>query len=314
MMMSSLRRSVVQAVSAFAVFTVAACGQPPDMELSQHELAESNFWLGTTTRLRLMGANISTGNKQSYDPGEGKRIFLGIKPDVVMIQEFNYGNNSATDIRSFIDSAFGSSFSYYREGGAQIPNGVISRYPIVDSGEWDDSSVSNRDFAWARIDIPGPVDLWAISVHLLTSGSSKRKAEASELAGYIASKVPATDYLVIGGDFNTDNRSEPAISTLSSTVVTTGGYPADRSGNSGTNASRAKPYDWVLANPKLDTYKTATVIGSSSFPNGLVADTRAYSPISEISPALSGDSGGVNMQHQGIVRDFLVPTDTPSAR
>ena len=61
-------------------------------------------------------------------------------------------------------------------------------------------------------------------------------------------------------------------------MVTTGGYPADRNGNSGTNASRAKPYDWVLRQPTLDTYKTATVIGSSSFPNGLVADTRTYSP------------------------------------
>ncbi len=314
MMMSFLRRSVVQAVSALALLTVGACGQPLDAELTTRELAESNFWLGTTTRLRLMGANISTGNKQSYDPGEGKRIFLGIKPDVVMIQEFNYGNNSATDIRSFVDAAFGPSYAYYREGGAQIPNGVISRYPIVESGEWDDSSVSNRDFAWARIDIPGPVDLWAISVHFLTSSSSKRKAEASELAGYIASKVPPTDYLVIGGDFNTDTRTEAALGALGSTVVTSGGYPADRNGNGNTNASRAKPYDWVLANPTLDGYKTATVIGSSSFPNGLVADTRAYSPISEISPALASDSGGTNMQHQGIVRDFLVPTDAPTAR
>lgn len=314
MMMSFLRRSVVQAVSALALLSVAACGQPLDEELNQRELSESNFWLGTTTRLRLMGANISTGNKQSYDPGEGKRIFLGIKPDVVMIQEFNYGNNSATDIRSFVDAAFGSSFSYYREGGAQIPNGVISRYPIVESGEWDDGQVSNRDFAWARIDIPGPVDLWAISVHLLTSGSSKRKAEASELASYIASKVPAGDYLVIGGDFNTDTRTEPALGVLAGTVVTGGGYPADRNGNSGTNASRAKPYDWVLANPALDGYKTATVIGASSFPNGLVADTRSYSPIAEISPALSSDSAGSNMQHQAIVRDFLVPTDVPAAR
>jgi len=36
---------------------------------------------------------------------------------------------------------------------------------IVEAGEWDDPRVGNRDFAWARIDIPGPVDLWAVSVH-----------------------------------------------------------------------------------------------------------------------------------------------------
>ena len=70
----------------------------------------------------------------------------------------------------------------YVRGTGQIPNAVVSRYPILDGGHWADPKANNRDFAWARIDIPGPVDLWAISVHLLTSGSSKRKAEASELA------------------------------------------------------------------------------------------------------------------------------------
>ncbi len=275
---------------------------------------QPEFWLGTTQRLRLMGANISSGNKQSYDPGEGARIFQGIKPDVVMIQEFNYRSNSSADIRSFVDSTFGPSFAYYREGGAQIPNGVISRYPIVESGEWDDSQVSNRDFAWARIDIPGPVDLWAISVHFLTSSSSKRKAEASELAGYIASKIPAGDYVVIGGDFNTDNRSEAALGALSGTVDTSGPYPADASGNGNTNASRGKPYDWVLVDSDLGAYRTATVVGGSSFANGLVVDTRRYSPISEIAPAATSDSGATNMQHMAVVRDFLVPTDSPTGR
>lgn len=319
---SFLRRSVVRFVSACASLTlvasVAACGQPEE-ESSQAALLrqgafEPEFWLGTTQRLRLMAANISSGNKQSYDPGEGIRIFQGIKPDVVMIQEFNYRSNSSSDIRGFVDSTFGSSFAYYREGGAQIPNGVISRYPIVESGEWDDGQVSNRDFAWARIDLPGSIDLWAVSVHFLTSSSSKRKAEASELVGYIASKVPAGDYVVIGGDFNTDNRSEAALGALSGTVVTSGPYPADATGNGNTNASRAKPYDWVLVDDDLNAHKTATVVGSSTFDSGLVVDTRRYSPLAEISPAALGDSGATNMQHMAVVRDFLIPTDAPIAR
>lgn len=315
---SFLRRSVVPFVSACALFSIAACGQPEveagdQAQLRQGEL-QPEFWLGTTQRVRLMAANISSGNKQSYDPGEGIRIFQGIKPDVVMIQEFNYRTNSSADIRGFVDSTFGASFAYYREGGAQIPNGVISRYPILDSGEWDDGQVSNRDFAWARIDIPGPVDLWAISVHLLTSGSGKRKAEASELASYIAAKIPAGDYVAIGGDFNTDTRTEAALGTLSSTVVTSNPPPADATGNSNTNASRGKPYDWVLADPDLDAYKTATIIGSSTFANGLVVDTRRYSPISEIAPAVASDSASTNMQHMAIVRDFLIPTDAPTVR
>ncbi|HTN88236.1 MAG TPA: endonuclease/exonuclease/phosphatase family protein, partial [Sorangium sp.] len=247
--------------------------------------------------------------RQSYDPGHGQRIMQGLEPDIVLIQEFNYGDNRAAQIRDFVDETFGATFSYYREDGAQIPNGIVSRYPILESGEWDDSSVSNRDFAWARIDIPGPIDLWAVSVHLLTAGSGVRRTEAQQLVAAIQDTFPEGDYLVIGGDFNTDNRSEPCISTLSEVVVTSSPYPADRNGNTGTNASRGKPYDWVLVDDDLDPLETAVVIGGSTFPSGLVADTRVYSPIGELSPALATDSGADSMQHMGVVRDFLLPAD-----
>ena len=170
--------------------SLSACGagteaeippETPRAEVQPGTEEGSSDSLLLTARVRLMAANISSGNYQSYDPGHGTRIFQGTKPDVVMIQEFNYGDNSATAIRSFVNTAFGSSFYYYREAGAQIPNGVISRWPIVASGEWDDTQVSNRDFAWARIDIPGPKDLWVVSVHLLTTSSSVRNTEANNL-------------------------------------------------------------------------------------------------------------------------------------
>ncbi|MFL5352808.1 lamin tail domain-containing protein [Archangium sp.] len=260
--------------------------------------------------LRLMAANITSGNLQSYDPGEGIRIFKGIKPDVVMLQEFNYGDNSATAIRGFVDSTFGTSFSYYREGGAQIPNGIISRYPIIASGEWDDTQVTNRDFSWARIDVPGPKDLWVVSVHLLTSDAATRNTEATNLVNLIKANIPTGDYLAIGGDFNTSSRTESCLTTFSQVVSTASPYPADRNGNTNTNASRASPYDHVLVDSDLRAYQVATVIGSSSFSAGLVADTRVYSPISEISPALSTDSGATNMQHMAIVKDFSIPGDT----
>lgn len=290
---------------------LAACG--PDLALTEPEadLMSSNALAPGDVRLRLMGANISSGNYQSYSPGEGIRIFQGTHPDIVMIQEFNYGSNTTAEIRSFVDTAFGTSFQYYREGGAQIPNGVISRYPILASGEWYDSRVSNRDFAWARIDIPGPVDLWAISVHLLTTSTTERNLEAQLLVGYIQQNIPAGDYIAIGGDYNTGSRSESAISTLAQKVVTSSPYPADRNGNTNTNASRAKPYDWVLVSGGLDSKETPVVIGASTFTYGLVADTRVYSPISEISPALSTDSGAVNMQHMGVIRDFAIPSGDP---
>jgi hypothetical protein len=118
------------------------------------------------------------------------------------------------------------------------------------------------------------------------------------------------DYLVIGGDFNTSSRSEAAFSTFSQVVTTAAPYPADRNGNTNTNASRGSPYDHVLVDSDLRQYQVATVIGGSTFSAGLVADTRVYSPISEISPALSGDSGASNMQHMAVIKDFLIPGDT----
>ena len=262
-------------------------------------------------RLRVMTGNLSSGNYQSYDPGHGSRIFQGALPDIVMIQEFNYGSNGAADLRSFVDTAFGTSFSYYREAGAQLPNGIISRYPILASGEWNDASVSNRDFAWARIDIPGPVDLWAVSVHLLTSSSSSRTTEAKSLVSYINAAVPAGDYLIIGGDLNTGSRSEACVTTLAQVAVTAGPWPADKNGNTNTNASRGSPYDWLLADADLNARKTPVVIGSKTYTNGLVVDTRVYTPLAEISPALVGDSGAANMQHMGVIRDFWIPNGMP---
>ncbi|WP_304504099.1 lamin tail domain-containing protein [Corallococcus sp. EGB] len=293
---------------------LSACGGPveADSEATAPEFVAREDSLANV-RLRLMAANLSSGTGQDYDPGHGIRIFQGTAPDVVMIQEFNYKTDSAADIRSFVDTAFGTGFSYYRESGAQIPNGIISRYPIIASGEWDDTQVSNRDFAWARIDIPGPKDLWAISVHLLTTSSSIRNTEASNLVKFINANVPAGDYLVIGGDFNTGSRTEAAFSTLSSVVSTASPYPADKNGNTNTNAGRNSPYDHVLVDSDLRPYQTSVVMGSSTFAPGLVVDTRVYSPLSDISPALSGDSGASGMQHMGVIKDFLIPGDAPAS-
>ncbi len=265
--------------------------------------------------IRIMAANITSGNNQSYDPGEGIRVFQGLDPDIVLIQEFNYSDNSPANFRSFVDTAFGPEFSYFREGGSeQIPNGVISRYPIIQSGEWIDDEVSNRDFAWARIDIPGDKDLWAVSVHLLTSNASDRNAQATALVGFIQANIPATDYLVVGGDFNTNSFTESALGTLSN-VVNTSGRPDDQEGVTGTNRSRSNPYDQVLPDPDLNALEIGVVISGHgfSYPDGLVFDSRVFTPLSAVSPVLSGDSSATNMQHMAVIRDFLIPTGTGPA-
>lgn len=262
------------------------------------------------TRLRVMAANLTSGTGQSYDPGHGIRIFQGLKPDVVLIQEFNYKMDTEEDLRAMVDTAFGPSFSYYRQPTGSIPNGVISRYPILGAGVWDDPLAADRDLVWARLDVPGPRDLWAISVHFLTSSATNREREARTLADLIVAQVPAMDLLVIGGDFNTESRSESCITTLERVVVAdplAAPYPVDQMGNGNTNLGRAKPYDWVLADADLNPLRTAVVVGGSTYPSGLVFDSRVYTPLTEAAPVQAGDSGAKGMQHMAVVRDFFLP-------
>jgi endonuclease/exonuclease/phosphatase family metal-dependent hydrolase len=192
----------------------------------------------------------------------------------VLLQEFHYGNKTDADARKWVDLAFGE-FYFYREPRA-LPNGVISRYPIVASGTWTDSSVSNRGFAWARIDVPGTRDLWAVSLHFLTSNASARNTEAQELVAFINANVPAGDYLALGGDLNTGSRTEACINTLAGVVYTVGPFPADQANNTNTNASRATPLDWVLADNDLRARQVPLQLGANAFTNGLVFDTRVY--------------------------------------
>jgi hypothetical protein len=113
--------------------------------------------------IRVMAANLTSGNLQSYDPGEGNRIFRGLHPDIALIQETNVGispnKNTTSTYRAWVTANFGSSFSYFVEPSGNIPNGVVSRYPILASGEWDDSTMTDRDYVWAKIDIPGDKNL-----------------------------------------------------------------------------------------------------------------------------------------------------------
>jgi endonuclease/exonuclease/phosphatase family metal-dependent hydrolase len=254
--------------------------------------------------VRIMAANISSGTNSNYDAGEGIRIFKGLHPDVVLIQEFNYKTNSSADIEAFVAETFGPDFAYYREDGLKIPNGVISRYPILTSGRWTDPRVADRGFAYAKIDIPGPHDLWAVSVHLLTSSSTARAPEATALVAELDNVVGADDYVVIGGDFNTKVRDEPCITTLGKVVDVTAGLPVDQQDNDFTNEPRTAPYDWVLASASLGAFQVPTVIGSKAFPHGLVFDSRVYTPLSDIAPVMLSDSSAEGMQHMPVVKDF----------
>lgn len=257
--------------------------------------------------LRVMAANISSGPSLVYGPAEGVRIFQGLHPDVVLIQELVVGGNSTAEVDSFVTTTFGAGFTYYREPAVQIPNGIISRYPILESGSWVDPAVANRGFAYAKLDLPGPHPLWAISLHLLTTGAAQRASEVTALVTQVKMIIPEADYLVLGGDFNTTARTEPCITGLSEIVVTTAPYPADGLGNDNTSGPRSKPHDWLLADGDLATFGLPVAIGQRGFVGGLVFDSRVFTPLADVAPVQPTDSAAQNMQHMPVVRDFLVP-------
>jgi endonuclease/exonuclease/phosphatase family metal-dependent hydrolase len=261
--------------------------------------------------VRVMAANLN-GNIQSYQPF-AFRIFQGLKPDIVAIQEFNYTSTNGLEVntpaafREMVDTAFGANFVYYREpytAGGDIPNGIISRFPILNAGSWTDTQVGNRGFAWAQIDLPGTNDLYIISVHLLTSSSAARGTEAGNLKTLIQASFPTNAWIVVAGDFNTDSRTETPTMTTFDSYLSDHPVPVDDSGNSDTSLNRNHPHDYVLPSFPLTNLETDTVFPTHTYPNGLVFDSRVYSDLSDFAPVQSADSGLA--QHMAVMKDFTI--------
>ena len=281
-------------------------------------------YAGTTTQAVLhirdndafsvMAANISDGGPQKYGDA-GARVFEALCPDVVMIQEFNMTNGITRD--AWIDAHFGTNYEYYVENGSgdTIPNGVISRYPVMFADEWTDTTGGggNRDFAWATIDLPGTQDLHVVSVHLYSDNSTDRNTEAKALTNYITSAGWKTNgYVVVGGDFNTVTRSESAISTISS-VVTDARKPADQDNDSAsqyTSANRNYHYDYVLPSTNLNARHRTFNVWGYSFTNGMVFDTRSsWVTWGNGLPPSTLNSDATNFQHMAIVKVFELERD-----
>lgn len=252
---------------------------------------------------RLMAANL-TGNSQKYEDF-AVRIFRGLQPDVVAIQEFNHRNNTPADIRALVDAAFGTNFVFFREAGAQIPNGIVSRFPLGRAGSWRDAEISNRGFAWAEVDLPGPHDLFLVSVHLKAGGGDAdvRARQAAALRTLILANAPPGAFVALAGDLNVASRSEAAMATFR-TFLSDEPVPADAAGNPNTNNNRERPYDQVLADPLLAAAQVPTVLGGAAFANGLVFDSRVFNPLSAVAPVQRADSGLA--QHMAVLRDYRV--------
>ncbi len=259
------------------------------------------------TAIRIMTANTTSGENQSYDDGEGIRIFKALKPDIVLIQEFNYNKNN---IKSFVASTFGKEYHFTR-GEGRIPNGIISKYPIRESGAWKSNKVNDRQWEWAVIDIPGDRDLLAVSVHLYTQDNT---AEMEPLRKKIEQKIAKDKkdyYVILGGDFNQPDWA-PIQQNLGSLVVvgsSYGDWPADQDGMVRTNATRHKQLDYLLCSPEFCSLETPVVIGNRAYPKGHVVDSRVYHKHGEldtIAPVKASDSEAKDMQHMAVVREFTV--------
>jgi endonuclease/exonuclease/phosphatase family metal-dependent hydrolase len=269
----------------------------------------------TNVTVRVMAANLTSGNNQLYE-APGVRIFQGLKPDIVAIQEFNYGSkpSSPAQIRSFVDLAFGTNFQYFRETNAlenyTIPNGVISRYPIVAADSWDDTtSITDRGFAWARIQLPGTNLLQVVSVHLKASSSSsaQRAIQATNLTRLIQANIPSNAWLIVAGDFNIGSPGEAALAEFK-TYLCDSPVPTDAvsGGDADTNEGRTERYDYVLASFSFTNQLTGVTLASHTFPNGLVFDSAVYAPITDVAPVMTNDSHVTGMQHMGVVKDFEI--------
>ena len=268
--------------------------------------------------LRVVAANLTSGSNQRYE-SPGLNILKGLKADIVALQEFNvsnsFGINTTPALSNMVATTFGTNFVYYRESGYSIPNGIISRYPMLASGSWVDSDtgVNDRGFAWARIDVPDTNDLYVVSVHLKASSGSanevRRAAQAAELKALIRTNFPPTAWVIVAGDMNIYDQSETAAGTFA-TFLSDTPVPADQNGDIDTNASRAERYDRVLLSFSMTNLLVSVVMPSRTYTSGLVFDSRVYTSLTDVPPVAFGDSAVSNMQHMAVVRDFRIPLAT----
>ena len=256
-----------------------------------------------------LSSQVNPCNPQYADVS--RRLLRGLSPDVLAVQEFKIPD--AGGYPAFVEEVFGPGWHVMVENtnsSCDLPNGIISRWPITASGEWNDYELGDRDFPWATIALPGGRKLHVISVHFKagdgTTDRQRRENQARQITNYVAQMGwPADDYLVLAGDLNQASRNESALAVLT-TVFSDALIPTDQLGDPDTNIPRSRPYDYVLPNPALESAHRPLSFGGSSFPNGLVFDSRMWDP--PPAPVRPNDSAEIGVQHLGVLKLFaLIP-------
>lgn len=287
--------------------------------------------------LRIVTYNVSVVGSNA--PLQTVRVFQGLNPDVALLQEWNVNQAGGETYREYVDDAFGPEFYYYlgysTPGPYYQPNGIVSRWAFQTMGGWPDTSGPGKpDFTWAIIDIPGDVELGVVSVHLkagdTTADKEQRIEEAQLIKDYVENSLvfnPSSNYVVVGGDLNTENEYEWCIQTFATFLEPTSYRPRDRQGDKDTNKNRTRPYDWIMPNQVLDAFHDIVVIGTENYeyPSGLVFDSHVFSrwsetttapantPLWNLSPVLYGDTHSIYTDHSPVVKDYdLLPSPIPT--
>ncbi|MDD2237414.1 MAG: hypothetical protein PHG65_09445, partial [Kiritimatiellae bacterium] len=309
-----LPEGVIEGPESILLTLTNAAGGAPESPLLAITLRDADSF-------SIAAANLSSQTSASetcYRPAAG-RLFEGVAPDVVAIQEFNVTNNGDySSRRDFVDQHFGTNFYYYAETNRLYPNGVISRWPILEAGTWNDVELYDREFVWATIDLPGERRLNVVSVHIKAGSTeddiTRRINEARQLTNYIATTFSSTNYTALCGDFNLVDRSEPTLTVLTNLFPYTR-TPKDQYGYKNTSRNRETPFDWVMPNPLLDAHSTTTHVDGTAFPDGAIFDSRMWTTPPH--PILTNDSLETGIQHMLVLRAFAFtqtssPPDTAS--
>jgi len=276
----------------------------------------------TPIKIRLMAANLTSGNEQAYEE-EGIRILKALKADIVMIQEFNYNNNTDTDIKNFVKNTFGAEYKYFRgyqKQNGDIPNGIISKFPIINSDEINDPRVTDREIDYSEIKVNENINLMVFSVHLKGQEDDSQITAAQIIAKKISEhkKTHQNYYYIVGGDFNGEaSVSNEGFGKYNNEDILNIDFPYPKSeyGNDGnTNLSRTAKLDFILVDNNLYQYQVSTdycitETECKQYEYGLVFDSRNYTRddlttyFNDIQP---NDCEAKNMQHLAVVKDYFI--------
>jgi len=167
------------------------------------------------TTLRVMSWNVLWGEPKK-EPEKFARVFKALKPDIVLLQEWERAPVDGADIASWFNANLGGSWSAV---GGPLGVGIASPHPIV--MQYNDPVVpadgENNPMRISAALVQTPLrDTLAASLHLKCCGSAgssedvRRMMEAEAVRSFFMESAPEWQtFRVVGGDINLVGSREP---------------------------------------------------------------------------------------------------------